>query len=48
MTPAQYIEQFCRVNSRRKALYKKIFDRNKLKSEGQDTQEYLDLAVCIF
>ena len=43
MTPAMYIEKFCRVTDRRRALYKKIFDKNKLKTD--DNEEYLDLPV---
>lgn len=49
MTPTFYIENFCRVSDRRKALYKKIFDKNKIKTEtgghSSDKEEFLDLPV---
>jgi hypothetical protein len=50
MTPTSYIENFCRVNDRRKALYKKLFDRYKQKSDSllglaADKEEVLDLQV---
>ena len=42
MTPPHYIENYCRINDRRKVLYKKVFDKYKLK---QDKEEYLDLSL---
>ena len=45
MTPSQYIEKFCRVKDRRKIFYKKVFDRNKIKPENMNGDEYLDLEV---
>jgi len=45
MTPAKYIENYCRVNDRRKAFYKKVFDKYKLKPEGMDSEEYLNLEL---
>lgn len=43
MTPTDYLEKYCRVNDRRKAFYRRCFDKYKLKSEQGD---YLDLKVC--
>ena len=45
MTPAKYIENYCRVTDRRKALYKKIFDKNKIKTESNDKDDFIDLEV---
>jgi hypothetical protein len=42
MTPTDYLEKYCRVNDRRKAFYRRCFDKYKLKSEQGD---YLDLKV---
>jgi len=36
LTPAQYLERYCRVTDRRKILYKRCFDKFKLKSEKHD------------
>ena len=48
MTPAKYIENYCRVTDRRKALYKKIFDKNKIKTESNDKDDFIDLEVKFF
>jgi hypothetical protein len=45
MSPAKYIENYCRVSDRRKALYKKIFDKYKLKPDKDEKEEYIDLEV---
>lgn len=45
MTPAYYLEHYCKVNDRRKALYRRVFDKYKLKSEKED---YVDLKVDKF
>ena len=42
MTPTDYLEKYCRVYDRRKAFYRRCFDKYKLKSEQGD---YLDLKV---
>ena len=42
MTPSYYIEHHCRINERRKALYRKIFEKFKLKAEKE---EWLDLKL---
>ncbi|CAF1121958.1 unnamed protein product [Rotaria sp. Silwood1] len=34
LTPREYLEKYCRVNNRRHALYKRIFDKHK-DSEGE-------------
>jgi hypothetical protein len=43
MTPAQYLEKFCRLNDRRRTLYRKLFDKYKIKSDKED---YINLKVC--
>lgn len=43
MTPLNYIEKYCKVNDRRKTLYRKVFEKYKLKFEGD---EYVDMKVC--
>ena len=45
MTPATYLARYCRVNDRRKALYRRVFDKAKTKSEKED---FVDLRVNIF
>jgi hypothetical protein len=42
MTPVDYLSRYCRVNERRKALYRKVFDKYKKKSDKDD---YVDLKV---
>ena len=42
MTPTQYIENYCRINDRRKQLYRKVFDKFKLKA---DKEEWIDLKL---
>jgi hypothetical protein len=43
MTPAVYLEKYCKVTDRRKALYKRVFDKYKKKSDtGPD---YVDIKV---
>jgi len=42
MNPMTYLRYFCKINERRKALYKRIFDKYKLKSDKED---YVDMAV---
>ncbi len=42
MTPSNYIENYCRINDRRKVLYRKVFDKYKLKA---DKDEWLDLKL---
>ena len=43
MDPVRYLEKHCKVNDRRKALYRRVFDRYKLKADGE---EYVDMKVC--
>ena len=45
MTPATYLSRYCRVNDRRKALYRRVFDKAKTKSEKED---FVDLKVISF
>ena len=45
MTPSAYLSRYCRVNDRRKALYKRVFDKSKIKSEKES---YVDLKVKDF
>ncbi len=42
MTPSHYIEYHCRINERRKASYRKVFDKFKLKAEKE---EWIDLKL---
>ncbi len=44
MTPAQYIENFCRIIDRRKRFYKKVFDKYKMKLDA-DAEEHLTLDL---
>lgn len=39
MTPTHYVENYCRINDRRKTLYRKVFDKYKLKN---DKEEWID------
>jgi len=34
LTPIEYLEKYCRVNTRRHTLYKRVFDKHK-DSEGE-------------
>lgn len=34
LTPCEYLEKYCRVNTRRYTLYKRVFDKHK-DSEGE-------------
>jgi hypothetical protein len=43
MTPAHYLEKYCKVNDRRKALYRRIFDKYKKKNDQMI--DYVDLKV---
>jgi hypothetical protein len=45
MSPPQYLENFCRVNDRRKAFYRRIFEKYKIRSEKED---YIDMKVSIY
>ena len=45
MTPAAYLSRYCRVNDRRKNLYRRVFDKSKIKSERES---YVDVKVKIF
>ena len=45
MTPAAYLSRYCKVNDRRKALYRRVFDKSKIKSEKES---YVDLKVEVF
>lgn len=48
MTPSHYIENYCRINDRRKQLYRKVFDKFKVKGEKE---EWLDLKLfedCLY
>jgi hypothetical protein len=45
MTPAGYLEKFCKVTDRRKALYKRVFDKYKKKAESGPKDDYVDLKV---
>ena len=42
MTPTSYLEKYCRINDRRKNLYRKVFDKYKTKSEKED---FIDAKV---
>lgn len=44
MTPANYLERYCKVSDRRKTLYKRIFDKYKIKNDKED---FVDLKVNI-
>lgn len=44
MTPSNYLEKYCKVNDRRRNLYKRIFDKYKIKSDKED---YIDMKVKI-
>lgn len=44
MDPVKYLEKYCKVNDRRKALYRRVFDRYKIKADGQ---EFLDMKVSV-
>ena len=39
MEPIHYLQHYCKINDRRKAFYKKIFERYKIKAEKDD---YID------
>jgi hypothetical protein len=45
MTPASYLEKYCRVTDRRKVLYKRVFDKYKKKAETGQKDDYVDLKV---
>ena len=45
MTPVDYLARYCRVNERRKALYRKVFEKYKKKSDKDD---YVDIKVKYF
>lgn len=45
MTPSTYLEKYCKVNDRRKNLYKRIFDKYKIKNDKED---FIDMKVKKF
>lgn len=44
MSPVTYLEKYCKVNDRRKALYRRVFDKYKKKGD-QPKDDYLDLKL---
>ena len=44
MTPSNYLENYCKVNDRRKALYRRVFDKYKKKA-GIPKDDYLDMKL---
>lgn len=42
MTPADYLSKYCRIIDRRKTLYRRVFEKYKLKAEKED---YVDLRL---
>lgn len=42
MSPLNYLEKYCKVIDRRKSLYRRVFDKYKIKSEGL---EFVDMKV---
>ncbi|CAF0727855.1 unnamed protein product [Brachionus calyciflorus] len=47
MTPANYLERYCKVNDRRKTLYKRVFDKYKIKNEKEDFVDLKTFEECL-
>lgn len=42
--PLDYLRKYCKISDRRKAFYKRVFDKLKIKHEKED---YLDASVSL-